>query len=81
MKFISLFEKFSGEYNEYPKSVKDVNQMLKEKGVEEKLTKGKGYYYFYDGDTSHWPTASVYVYNVGELTYDEWWNEYKSLKQ
>lgn len=81
MKFINLFEKFSGEYIAHPKSIRDVNHMLKEKGVKEKLAKGKGYYYFYDGDTQYWPDTAVYVYRVGDLTYTEWWNEYESLKQ
>jgi len=64
----------------YPKSIRDVNKVLKEMGVEERLAHGKGYYYFYDGDAMSWPSSSVYIYRIDELSTQDWIATYKQLK-
>jgi len=62
-----------------PKSVKDVNNFLKKKGVKEKLYKGKGYYYFSGGDASNWYQSAVYTSHIGDLSLDSWYKEWKDL--
>jgi hypothetical protein len=41
--------------------VAEVNRELRLRGVAEKLTAGKGYYYFRDGEVANWRASSVYV--------------------
>lgn len=79
---MNLYEKYKQlKEAKYPKSIKDVNDMLRKKGVKEKLTKGRGYYYFYGGDAAGWYESGVYVYNINDLSLDEWWEEYLRLSK
>lgn len=58
--------------------VAEVNKALKARGAEERLTAGRGYYYFRDGTAAGWYSQSVYVYRSDELTVEEWLAEYDS---
>lgn len=57
-----------------------VNAELKRLGFAERLFRGKGCYYFYDGDAHKWPSCSVYVYYAHELTLNQWIETYHYLK-
>jgi hypothetical protein len=61
--------------------VADVNAALKAAGVKERLRRGRGYYYFSGGDTSGWPSTSVYVYRAEELSVSRWLEEHAKLEQ
>lgn len=61
-------------------TVATVNAELKRIGAKERLTHGRGYYYFYGGDAAGWYSSSVPVYSVGELKLSEWIDIYKKLK-
>jgi hypothetical protein len=39
----------------------DVNKVLKQRGHNERLVRGRGYYYFVDGDAFSWFSSSVEV--------------------
>lgn len=56
--------------------VAEVNRVLKAQGKEERLTRGRGYYYFRDGNTAFWPATAVNVYRADELTVERWLQEY-----
>lgn len=62
-------------------SIRTVNNALKKLGHAEKLCKGKGYFYFYDGDTDQWYTSSVYVHAINHLTLEQWIESFQSLKE
>lgn len=55
-------------------TVAKVNRALAKVG-KERLRRGKGYYYFYDGDAAAWYTSSVYVNRVDVMTVKQWVNE------
>ena len=61
---IGAVKKASSVYNadSYPKSVAQVNAFLKSKNIDERLNRGKGYFYFSKGKSYNWPSNSVYVY-------------------
>jgi hypothetical protein len=61
--------------------VAEVNRALKARGVAEKLTRGRDYYYFRDGDSSCWPSTSVYTCYSDDLTVAEWLQEYDQLRE
>lgn len=61
--------------------VAEVNRALKAAGAAEKLTRGRDYYYFRDGQASAWPSTSVYVSRADDLTIDQWLNEHSELKK
>lgn len=63
-----------------PGTVARVNKVLKSMGVEERIAQGNGYVYFYDGDTSYWPAASVFINRINEMTVKELISEYEALK-
>jgi len=65
----------------YPRSIASVNTMLKNKDVKERLAKGKGYYYFVNGESYGWETSAVSVNSVNELSLNQWWDEYTTLKK
>jgi hypothetical protein len=60
--------------------VAQVNAALKAQGFKEKLTRGRGYYCFRDGDASTWHATSVYIYRADDLTVDQWMEEYHELR-
>ena len=53
-------------------TIKKINTALAKAGYEEKLTKGEGYFYFYDGDASTWYQSGVYVNYLGALSIEDW---------
>jgi hypothetical protein len=59
--------------------VASVNRALKHMGVEERLVRGRGYYYFAGGNAAAWPSSSVYVYRAEELSVGRWIAEYHEL--
>lgn len=59
----------------------EVNKRLKGMGREEQLVTGNGYCYFIKGKAASWPTASVYVCYINELTPTEWMLEFASLSR
>lgn len=61
-------------------TTKQVNKAIAALGGSEELVKGDGYCYFVGGDTENWEQASVYVPRIGDLTVEQWVDEYKSLK-
>lgn len=65
----------------YPKSIAQVNAFLKSKNVSEKLKRGNGYFYFTQGDSYNWPSSSVYVYRIDDMSFKDWYDEYKRLKK
>lgn len=60
--------------------VSEVNKALRMMGRQEKLTRGRGYYYFRDGDTARWYATSVYVNDASALTVGDWLSEYNELR-
>ena len=60
--------------------VAEVNAELSHRGVPERLTRGREYYYFRGGDTTRWPDVSVFVSYADELSVEEWLHEYEELK-
>lgn len=62
-----------------PVTVAAVNRAIKTAGGAEKLTRGRGYYYFRGGDTGAWRETSVYVNRVDALTLERWLKEWRSL--
>lgn len=51
----------------------DVNRVLKAAGYVERITAGRGYYYWRDGASFAW--SSVYVYRAAHLSLAEWMYE------
>lgn len=58
--------------------VAEVNKALRARGAEEKLTRGRGYYYFRDGTAAGWYSTSVYVYSASDLSVEDWLAKYDS---
>ncbi len=57
-----------------------VNAELKRLGFEERLVRGRGYYYFCEGNAHMWPSCSIHVYQANSMTLEQWIEEYHSLK-
>lgn len=53
-------------------TIATVNKALMAAGHPERLARGRGYFYFYDGEASMWPATSVYVFNLDAFTAAEW---------
>lgn len=49
-----------------------VNALLKARGAEERLTRGRGYCYFRGGAAMSWYTSSVYVPHPDAYSVTEW---------
>lgn len=62
-------------------TVAKVNAALKRAGVPERLRRGRGYHYFYGGDAFSWRSSSVYIYDVGALSVEEWLEERRRLSE
>jgi hypothetical protein len=64
-----------------------VESAIKKKfGLDVKLRKGNGYYYFDDPDDAEmrvikWPETSVYVNSLNQLTLDQWLHDFEHLMQ
>lgn len=61
-------------------TLKKVNKALEELGAKEILVKGEDYYYFTEGNSYSWDTASVMVMKLNDLSLEEWIAEWKSLR-
>jgi hypothetical protein len=62
------------------RSAAEVNRELKRRGFAEKLTQGRGYCYFREGDASGWWTSSVPVCYTTDLTLERWLEEHAALR-
>ena len=62
-------------------TVATVNKYLKAAGHDERLTRGKDYFYFRDGAAHTWPSTSVYVANLNDLSVGDWLHERDELAQ
>lgn len=71
------------QYNpqDRPQTVREINAFLKANGVAEKVAHQRhyGYYYFYEGDASGWPSSAVYTYSAHHLTLQQWLDERNRL--
>ena len=61
--------------------VVEVNRVLRQRGRLERLVRGRGYYYFAGGNSTNWPTCSVWVYRADDLTVERWLQEFDRLRQ
>ena len=59
--------------------LRSINNALAVRGVKERLFKGKGYFYFSEGNSERWRSTSVDVYRLNALTLDQWLNQWKEL--
>lgn len=57
-------------------TLKQVNKAIKERGGEEQLYKGEGYYYFIEGEALEWET--VPVFGLNHLTLQGWIDEWEA---
>jgi hypothetical protein len=64
----------------HPRTVRDVNKLLKNLGITEQLVRGKGYYYFGGGEAHTWYSSSVPVAHITQLTMRQWLDYYYDLK-
>lgn len=62
-----------------PEGIREINQYLRRFGIEERLVRGSGYYYFIDGDAHNWRSSSVCCMWYDNLTFDGWLREWVSL--
>lgn len=60
-------------------TLKKVNKALEDKGIEDRLFKGKDYFYFWGPQACQFHETSVYVFRLSELTIEEWLQEYARL--
>lgn len=56
-----------------------INKALAAKGCGERLVKGNGYWYFAEGKAHFWPSSSVLVYRLNDLTLEQWLEEHADL--
>lgn len=57
-----------------------VNRKLRELGFEEKITQGRGYVYFRDGDAERWYSSSVPICYISECSVTRWVEEHALLR-
>ncbi len=58
---------------------KMINDALRERGRDESLRPGGGYFYFGGGEAVNWLTNSVRVQRVSDLTLEQWLEEFDKL--
>ncbi len=58
---------------------KMINDKLRERGRDESLRDGGGYFYFGGGEAVNWLTNSVKVQRVSDLTLEQWLEEFDKL--
>ena len=58
---------------------KMINDRLRERGRDESLRPGGGYFYFGGGEAVNWLTNSVRVQRVSDLTLEQWLGEFDKL--
>lgn len=59
--------------------LRTVNNALSIRGVKERLVKGRGYFYFAEGDAASWHQAGVYVATLNQLSLGQWLDQWKEL--
>jgi hypothetical protein len=62
-------------------TARDVNKVLKAKGIEERLVQGRGYCYFVEGAAQEWFSSSVPVCYVNDFTVEQWLAELEELRK
>jgi hypothetical protein len=60
-------------------SRKMINDALRERGRDESLRPGDGYFYFGGGEAVNWITNSVRVRRLSDLTLEQWLEEFDRL--
>jgi len=53
-------------------TINNINAAIAAKGGTEILVKGKGYFYFADGNAHEWESSSVYVFHLTDYTVEQW---------
>lgn len=56
-----------------------VNDALRERGRDESLRPGDGYFYFGGGEAVNWLSNSVRVKHLSDLTLEQWLVEFDKL--
>lgn len=56
-----------------------VNDALRERGRDESLREGEGYFYFGGGEAVNWLSSSVMVRKISDLTLEQWLKEFDKL--
>jgi len=56
-----------------------INNILKKNGREERLVRGRGYYYLHGGKASGFPETSIYTYNIGPEDFNFAWESVKDM--
>lgn len=60
-------------------TLRKINAELKRRGETERLVRGRGYYYFIEGTSYHWPSVGVYTSTlVQDLEF--WMRAHSDLK-
>lgn len=67
------------DINLTPVTSTQVNKALKALGLKERLTRGRGYWYFTEGNSSAWPSSSVPVYRITAGTIGWWLTQWLAL--
>ena len=62
-------------------TLKSVNDRLAELGIDARLEKGDGYFYFSGGEATDWLDRTVRMPILSSLTLDEWIDEFTRLKK
>ena len=60
-------------------TVREVNVALRLRGIEERLRRGRGYFYFYNGEASSWPRTAIYTFSLGGLSVEEILGEWQNM--
>ena len=58
---------------------KMINDALRDRGRDESLRKGDGYFYFGGGEAVDWLSTTVQVKKLSDLTLEQWLKEFDSL--
>lgn len=58
---------------------KMVNDALRERGRDESLREGDGYFYFGGGEAVNWLSSSVMVKRMSDLTLEQWLKKFDKL--
>jgi hypothetical protein len=62
-------------------TLKTVNDALAKRGIDARLMKASGYFYFDSGDAASWIDKTVYTPTVGSRTLEQWLEEYERLEK
>jgi hypothetical protein len=62
-------------------TLKFINDRLAELGIDARLEKGDGYFFFSGGEATDWLDRTVKVPIISALTLDQWVEEFQRLKK